>query len=102
MICKSCCIQDHKNCRYPANCPCQHFPSDQVQIVGTQKCEKIFRNISGYDAVERPIHGGVTHSLQPDVQRAAADRGVELEEESKPLDMDVLNRLFSAVAHLQA
>ena len=73
MICKPCCIQDHANCRYPANCPCQHFPSDQVQIVGTQKCEKIFRNISQ-----------------------------EAEEPDTPLDMDVLNRLFSAVAHLQA
>ena len=70
MICKSCCIQDHKNCRYPANCPCQHVPSEDVQIVQTQKCQPIFHNNS--------------------------------EEENKPLDMNVLNRLFSAVAHLQA
>jgi len=90
MICKPCCIQDHEKCRYPANCPCQHVPSEDVQIVQTQKCQPIFRNISGYDAVERPTHGGVTHSLQ------------QVEEPDKPLDMDVLNRLFSAVAHLQA
>ena len=79
MICPSCQVQQHEKCRYPHSCPCQHFPSDQVQIVGTQKCEKVFRkNFT-------------------DVVEVATE-----EEESKPLDMDVLNRLFSAVAHLQA
>ena len=73
MICPSCQVQQHEKCRYPHSCPCQHFPSDQVQIVGTQKCEKIFRSISQ-----------------------------EAEEPDKPLDMDALNRMFSAVAHLQA
>lgn len=72
MICPPCGNQKHEECRWPHTCPCQHVPSENVQIAEAEKPEKIFRNIS-----EEP-------------------------EASKPLDMDALTRMFSAVAHLQA
>lgn len=72
MICPSCQDQRHGRCRYPQSCPCQHVPSENVQIV---------------------------QAIHKDVERAAADRGVELE--AKPLDMEALNRMFSAVSHIK-
>ena len=69
MICPSCQVQNHEQCRYPHSCPCQHVPSEDVQISEAEKAQTIFRNIP--------------------------------EEPSKPLDMDSLNRMFSAVAHIK-
>ena len=103
MICPPCQTQLHEQCRYPHNCPCQHVPSEKVQITETRTPLQFFRDISlGHpehgnsgvvvppvvDELKRPS-GGVTHSLQEP-------------EEAKPLDMDALTRMFSAVAHLQA
>jgi hypothetical protein len=69
MICGPCAIQMHEGCRWPLSCPCQHVPSENVQIVETKKPQQIFHNTS--------------------------------EEPDRPLDMNELNRLFSAVAHIK-
>jgi hypothetical protein len=89
-----------------------------VQISEAERAQKIFRNISlGHpeygnsgvvvgpvvDELKRPS-GGVTHSLQEDGPLTALSKkgwGSPPEEPNKPLDMDALNRMFSAVSHIK-
>ena len=82
MICPPCQTQLHEQCRYPHSCPCQHVPSEDVQIVKGQVVNARLAAACEADALTK-------------------GSGLPEPEEAKPLDMDALNRMFSAVSHIK-